>query len=818
MNIVCKNKIKFSIRKVDWSFIIRMSALLIALSPLRIDGAAPHEAWTGIGLSQGFQCGGKGFWIGDLAVDAYGAVYVYTSCPMAGIGHSSSYVKWDGKTWGNFSGAGIGGNRNLIGLLTDKKGGFYGIFQDLAAPSYSNVLAQWDGTAWRVFEDNFSGNIVDIAVTRSGGIFVCGNFYSVKDTSVKNIARWDNQKWRCLGNGIGNNCQVNAIVCNDSGHVFAAGCFNTADLVKARNIAKWDGAAWVPLAGGLNGEVVDLAMNDRGILYAGGSFDSAGDIPVHHIAAWNGNSWSALGKGIRHVPGDTSPVTCLAFNDSGNLYIGGHFDTVGSVFAGNIAQWDGTAWSALGSGITGSVGNIAFDNKNHLFALGMFTAAGGKAADWIAQWNGSEWFAVGPKDGNGLNREVADIVIDKSGNICSGGSFTSAGTKTIGPVAKWEGSTWSAVGGGLNLNVEVKALAVDSAGNMYAGGRTRSDDSVFLAQWDGKAWRSLITRRSSGCINALTVDRAGTLYAGGSFVFLDSIGARNIAKWNGASWDSLGLGINGVVSSFTIDSKGILYAGGNFDTAGPVIAHNIAKWDGTAWSSLGRGFNAPNCVLATDKNDNVYAGGGFQYAGSKTVYGIAKWDGHEWSALGSGIMGYVKAITFDDYGNLYAGGDLGLLDSINESDISKIAKWDGKAWNSLESGVNGSVNDLIIDKNILYVGGTFDSAGGKVSINFALCTLDNSARTAHFSYEKASPPFFAVDLGKSLVRIHLKSENIVDIRMYSLLGRRLYFFSGKMTAGDHDYRFSTAGLAPGIYIAQVKAASRSIRWKVAIGR
>ncbi len=42
------------------------------------------------------------------------------------------------------------------------------------------------------------------------------------------------------------------------------------------------------------------------------------------------------------------------------IYIGGKFTAVGSVPATNIAKWDGTNWSALGSGLGDRVEALAF--------------------------------------------------------------------------------------------------------------------------------------------------------------------------------------------------------------------------------------------------------------------------------------------------------------------------------------------------------------------------------------------------------------------------------------------------------------------------
>ena len=43
-------------------------------------------------------------------------------------------------------------------------------------------------------------------------------------------------------------------------------------------------------------------------------------------------------------------VNALAVSGT-NLYAGGYFTTAGGVPANNIAKWDGSAWSALGSGM-----------------------------------------------------------------------------------------------------------------------------------------------------------------------------------------------------------------------------------------------------------------------------------------------------------------------------------------------------------------------------------------------------------------------------------------------------------------------------------
>src|SRR2546428_298829 len=80
-------------------------------------------------------------------------------------------------------------------------------------------------------------------------------------------------------------------------------------------------------------------------LYAGGAFTTAGGSAATNIAKWNGSSWSQLGSGLN------STVYALAVSGS-DLYAGSNFATVRGN-AATIAEWNGRSWPALGSGRDG---------------------------------------------------------------------------------------------------------------------------------------------------------------------------------------------------------------------------------------------------------------------------------------------------------------------------------------------------------------------------------------------------------------------------------------------------------------------------------
>ncbi len=81
---------------------------------------------------------------------------------------------------------------------------------------------------------------------------------------------------------------------------------------------------------GANDDILVLAVHE-GLLIAGGSFVDVGGVPAHHIAAWDGSHWTALGSGL------PSMVTAL-FSDGVRLYAG---------MTGGVWSWDGTVWSQI---------------------------------------------------------------------------------------------------------------------------------------------------------------------------------------------------------------------------------------------------------------------------------------------------------------------------------------------------------------------------------------------------------------------------------------------------------------------------------------
>jgi len=672
-----------------------------AAYPIRIDPTFSDANW----VSMGSICGAdqKVF---SAVVDGSGNLYIGGDFTVVGDIVANRIAKWNGSSW---SALGLGMNSTVHALSvlgSDVYAG--GLFSratnsDGIAVTARNI-AKWDGSGWSALGSGMAGGTpypkVSALAVSGTNVYAGGSFTLAGGIPVYRIAKWDGSTWSALGSGMNSDVAALIVSGND---LYAGGYFTTAGGVEANRIAKWSGGTWSPLGSGLNSNVSAVAVAG-GDMFAGGHFTTAGGVEANRIAKWDGTNWSALGSGMN------SYVWALAAA-GGDVYAGGLFTTAGGVVANRIAKWNGTSWSALGSGMNERVLALVVNGSDVLVG-GDFTTAGGDSAGRIAKWNGSAWSAYG----TGINGSVLALTVSGS-DVYAGGQFVTIGGGVANHVAKWDGSAWrslgSGVGGGSTYPPVVFALAatgsnVFAAGNFTtAGGMTAN----YVAQWNGTTWSAL----GSGMnywVSTLAVV-GSNLYAGGWFTTADGSAANYIAKWDGSVWSALGSGMNERVFALAASDNG-LYAGGLFTTAGGSAANYVARWNGSTWSALGSGVDhpyTPTVSALAVSGSELYVGGDFDVAGGLVASNVAKWNGSMWSALGSGVSSSVDTLLVLG-GDVYAGGH---FITAGGSAASSIAKWDGSVWSSLGSGVNGSVETMAVVGTDLYMGGTFSIAGGKVS-------------------------------------------------------------------------------------------------------
>ena len=594
------------------------------------------------------------------------------------------------------------------------------------------------------------GSVHAIAADGAGNLYVGGSFTAAGGVSAANVAKWNGSSWSAMGDEISGTVYSLAV----SGSLVYAGGSITG------GVTCWNGHSWASLREGVNGGVQSLAMSGS-TLYVGGNFTMAGTLPVANIARWSGGNWSALGSG---TDGAVSDMVA----SGGNLYIGGSFDLAGGVVGtSRIARWDGSDWFALGSGVNGNVDGLVIGG-GHLYVGGAFTQAGGLPAIWFARWNiiSNAWSAIAhpavggfynsPGDLAWLGGELYAITVYGDGSashsmvkwnpvsevwltlpatpdymvqvletvgaqLFAGGSFSQVGDVGVSSIARFAGTTWSALGSGFNAPI----YAMTAFGSdLYVGGdftTTPGGAANRIAKWDGSAW-SALGSGTNEIVTSLAVWN-GSIYAGGLFTNAGGLGVNHIARWNPAtsSWSRLAAplpgeadGTDGPVYALAASTTR-LYVGGSFLNAGGLSRRSTASWNGSSWSALGSGVVGYVNALAVSGGD-LFVGGLFSGAGGVAdTLGIAKWNGSIWSALvapgtssaNSGV--YALAVSGSD---LYAGGDFTVIGGVP---ASHIARWNGSTWSPLAAGTTGLVRAMAVSGNDLFVGAVGASGDDRIS-------------------------------------------------------------------------------------------------------
>jgi hypothetical protein len=122
------------------------------------------------------------------------------------------------------------------------------------------------------------------------------------------------------------------------------------------------------------------------------------------------------------------------------------------------------------------------------------------------------------------------------GDVIAGGSFTQAGGAEAINVARWDGSSWSAMPLIGSHGSWVSALATYD-GSLVAGGAfVRYPEYEFVARWIGSSW-PLVGGGRGNAVNALSLF-GSDLVAGGVFDTRSSA----VGRWNGSTWVPLGSG------------------------------------------------------------------------------------------------------------------------------------------------------------------------------------------------------------------------------------------------------------------------------------
>ena len=388
-------------------------------------------------------------------------------------------------------------------------------------------IIRWTGTQWSPVGTQFLGGGGSEAMTLFD--FGQGLRLTMVASSGSNsgLWTWDGSNWSYVaGSTLATISYVSELRVLDDGSgpkLYAAGY---------SGVAVWVGVGWQAI-GLANGGVKSLTVFDDGSgakLYAGGDFTSINGVAAAGVARRsNLLGWQALAGGPLSMSFAPNVVVneIVVTQSPARLWIAGAFTHANGVATGPLVTWDGAAWSAAAGVIetpeaypiadgllaTGPAG------AETIYAGGNFRKIGGVAVAYVASRpvGSASWTRVpqthGIHDGR-IECLVAGDIGDGE-KLYAGGTFTAIGGVSASRVARWDGTSWEALGSGITNGIQVNSLAIWNDGTapaLYVGGEFSSAGGVacsHIAKWDGLSWSPL--RRGDG------VDFLGPDTCGASF-------------------------------------------------------------------------------------------------------------------------------------------------------------------------------------------------------------------------------------------------------------------------------------------------------------
>lgn len=699
------------------------------------------------------------------------AVVVGGSFSGAGATLASLIALWDTGTWRALAPLGqgaFGEQVTSVAVYANQLVVAGNFTQASGAPA--GYIARLGPSGWTPLAGGVSGPVARLIVW--GNLLVAEHDVSPASQS-RVVSVWDGAAWAPVStlNAPGGAPVGPLAVLNNE--LIAVGGF-TSDTTRIYALRP---GGWEALTAGPPSGAVLCAHVSGTTLYVGGQFEFAGSTQVNNIARWNGQAWSGLASpsgtvGVAASAGNAQVRSITTLGE--RLIVGGTFNSAGGAPASNIAAWAPSGWSPLndsgGQGVDAAVWTVSAIDARHVVAAGVFRRAGGVAVNQIARFTLSAaatdpavpiagtWGPLLSERGNvGPNNSVAALTTF-NGRLIAGGYYLRADDLDVNNIAAWDGVRWSTLQtagqrpGVSEWNRPGESPGVNAvgvfAGELIAGGQfLRAGDQAVrhVARWDGVQWRSLAGTTGEGTDGpVIALGTFGTrLILAGQFAEAGGAACAGIAAWDGATFAPLGTGLHGITSNVPpttyalTNYAGELIAGGNIRAG--ASAQYLARWNGIEWRPLADSVTGGTINWTVRSmavfNGSLYVGGPFCCTGNQVVNGIARWDGSRWNpapglgpiGLGEGGQSLAMTTTVGGVGGsrLIVAGRFTLPGATGGGAIN-IAQYDGFAWAPLGTGINAPVDALgVFDPagltpELVVAGGSFSTAGGRFSPNFAV--------------------------------------------------------------------------------------------------
>jgi trimeric autotransporter adhesin len=607
-----------------------------------------------------------------------------------------------------------------------------------AFDTFARRLAYFDGVSWREFAGGLSDRATELLTRRENGhlvLYAAGPILEAGGTPVSHIARWDGAAWDDLAGGTTATIESLASgIAADPPLIYAGGALGSSAW-----LGIWDGQTWTETTRpGTSSSLIHLtAAPEEGqeALFAceRSTVDGISQQRLWRILA---NEW----RDITPAPVTIKGMTSWDTGGGPRPVIAGSFSLEEKLCGTHLAVWDGVAWRSTGNDLCSGFAEFAVPFEDSLIVGGHMRSAGDALLNGVGRWRPDG--TVTPLiQRSGSNENVWCFAEHDDGAgtaLYAGGEFTAIGGARAFRVAKFRDQVWSPVGGGIGSEYSpweiVYALASHNDGNgpaLFAGGSFHRGP---VARWDGSTWTDAGTpwREDAPCYALASFDdgTGPALYLGGSG--LGPARSESVLRLRAGSWERVGV-IKGDVYSLAVFDDGsgpALYAGGR-NLSGDQNT-GLARWDGESWQFVAAFTRSDSFVLKLQPLldstiPTLAVGGNFLRIGGIEAQSVATWNGSEWQAFPPGATSTGYSIGRFNFGS---GPELVVTGSGSGPCVRVLGP---TGWREISTGGQVPIRGVFAlhestgpQGRSLWVGGGFSSIGDVLADNIARLVLTST--------------------------------------------------------------------------------------------
>ena len=505
----------------------------------------------------------------------------------------------------------------------------------------------------------------------------------------------------------------------------------------------WNGSAWVQAGSNIVGEndedyfgaSASLSGDGTRLIVGANANDGNGSSSGHaRVYEWNNSDWVQKGSDIDgEAAGDNSGISVSISSDGSRVAIGATGNDGGGTNVGHVRvfDWNGSAWTQVGSDIDGTGTNDTLGWSLSLSGDGSRLAVsessvGGSVK--VYEYSSSSWSQLGSDlDGRGYS-----IKLDSDGDrLVIGTPYSDNNGENSGHFAVYEysGSSWSQLGSDING---------ENAGDQFGTSVSISDDGSRVAassgsyfkiyDWNGSAWTQFgVNIVGSGARVSLSGNGARVAVRLKSQSSFSDDAKVAIYRLEASEWQQLGSDIDGEAQadfsgrSVSLSTDGTTVAiGANFnDGTGSNAGHvRVYTYSGSAWTQVGSdidgeaAFDQSGYSVSLDSDGDRVAIGAIFNDGTGSNAGhvrVYEYSGSAWTQLGSDIDGEEAAdqsgrsVSLSDDGSRVAIGANFNDGTGSSAGHVRVFDWNGSAWVQVGSDIDGE--------------SAFDQSGIRVSLS-----------------------------------------------------------------------------------------------------